>query len=269
MTIASPYFSITLGSRTLTPEETSLVTDVEIKDEAEEKDTATITVNDPYLRFQGLAQKGMSVRIVAGFYRGEIKEFIGDVSGLTPQFPETGLPMLSIECSSKAKKGHEGQTNKAWKKMKRSEIAKKIAGKHGWKPDVDETTEVVEQESQAGESDVDFLKKLAKKENFSFRVKGNTMYFKKSPAFDDLSSVTSFDYRTGNHLVKSFSPRYASDETGKDVSAATINNKSKETLTGDMTDSVAGPQGTTDSGTVNRGSMETVYPSEKELFQEM
>ena len=269
MTIASPYFEITLGNRTLTPEETLLVTDVEIKDEVEDKDTATIMVNDPYFRFQGVAVKGMSVRIVAGFYRGETREFIGEVSGLTPQFPESGLPTLTIECSSKAKKGHEGQGNKAWKKMKRSEIAKKIAGKHGWKPDVDETAEVVEQESQAGESDVDFLKKLARKENFTFRVKGNVMYFKKAPDFDDLSSVASVDYRTGNHLVKSFSPRYASDETGKDVSAATINNKSKEILTGETTDSVAGPQGKTDSGAVNRGSAETVYPSEKENFREM
>jgi len=269
MTIASPYFQITLGSRFLTPEETALVTDVEIKDEAEDKDTANINVNDPYFRFQGMATKGMSVRIVAGWYGGETKEFIGEVSGLTPQFPETGLPTLTIECSSKAKKGHEGQVNKAWKKMKRSEIAGKIAGKHGWAADVDETTEVVEQESQAGESDVDFLLKLARKENFTFRVKGNVMYFKKSPNFDDLSPVTTFDYRVGNHLVKNFSPRYASDESGKDVNAATINNKSKETITGEEAASIAKPQGTTDSGTVNRGVMETVYPSERDAFREM
>lgn len=269
MPIASPFFQITFGTRTLTPEETALVTDVEIKDEAEDKDTANINVSDPHFRFQGMVIKGMSVRIVAGFYRGETKEFIGEVSGLTPQFPENGLPTLTIECSSKAKKGHEGQVNKAWKKMKRSEIAKKIAQKHGWVPDVDETTEVVEQESQAGESDVDFLLKLARKENFTFRVKGNVMYFKKSPNFDDLSPVATFDYRVGNHLVKSFSPRYASDETGKDVSASTINNKTKEVITGEQAGSIAKPQGITDSGTVNRGAAETVYLSEKEKFKGM
>ena len=123
---ASPYFEITLGSHSFSPEELSLVTDVEIKDEIEEKDTATITVNDPFFQFQKIASKGMSVRIVAGYFMGKTKEFIGEVSGLTPQFPESGLPTLSIECSAKSKKGHEGQANKAWKKMKRSEIAKKI-----------------------------------------------------------------------------------------------------------------------------------------------
>lgn len=261
---ASPYFEITFGSHALSPEETSLVTDVEIKDEVEEKDTATVTVNDPFFQFQKLASKGMSVRIVAGYYMGQTKEFIGEVSGLTPQFPESGLPTLSIECSSKAKKGHEGQTNKAWKKMKRSEIAKKIAAKNGWTPDVDETKETVAQESQAGESDVDFLRKLARKENFIFRVKGNTMQFKKAPNLDDQSSVAVFDYRIGNHTAKSFSPRYASDETGKDVEAATVNNKTKKTVKTKAASSVAKPQGIKDSGTVNRGTAETLYPSEKE-----
>ncbi len=260
---ASPYFEITLGSHSFSPEELSLVTDVEIKDEIEEKDTATVTVNDPFFQFQKLASKGMSVRIVAGYFMGKIKEFIGEVSGLTPQFPESGLPTLSIECSAKSKKGHEGQTNKAWKKMKRSEIAKKIAGKHGWTPDVDETKEIVEQESQAGESDVDFLRKMARKENFTFRVKGNTMQFKKAPDLDDQSPIAVFDYRIGNHTVKSFSPRYASDETGKDVEGATVNNKSKKTVKTKNKSSVAKPQGTKDSGTVNRGKAETLYPSEK------
>ena len=95
---ASPYFEITLGSHSFSPEELSLVTDVEIKDEIEEKDTATITVNDPFFQFQKIASKGMSVRIVAGYFMGKTKEFIGEVSGLTPQFPESGLPTLSIEC---------------------------------------------------------------------------------------------------------------------------------------------------------------------------
>jgi len=53
------------------------------------------------------------------------------------------------------------------------------------------------------------------------------------------------------------------------VNAATINNKSKETVTGKEAASIAKPQGNTDSGTVNRGAMETVYPSEKESFKEM
>ena len=147
--------------------------------------------------------------------------------------------------------------------MKRSEIAKKIAGKHGWKPDVDETKEIVEQESQAGESDVDFLRKMARKENFTFRVKGNTMQFKKAPNLDDQSPVAVFDYRIGNHTVKSFSPRYASDETGKDVEGASINNKSKKTVKTKSKTSVAKPQGTKDSGSVNRGKAETLYPTEK------
>jgi phage protein D len=261
---ASPYFEITFGSHTLSPEETSLVTDVEIKDEIEEKDTATVSVNDPAFQFQKLAVKGVSVRIVAGFFMGKTKEFIGEVSGLTPQFPESGLPTLSVECSAKSKKGHESQENKSWKKMKRSEIAKKIAATRGWTSDVDETKEIVEQESQAGESDVDFLRKLARKENFIFRVKGNVMQFKKAPDLDNQSPVAVFDYRIGNHTVKSFSPRYASDETGKDIEAATINNKSKEIVKTKADSSVAKPQGTKDSGSVNRGKAETIYPSEKE-----
>ncbi|HOC94339.1 MAG TPA: hypothetical protein PKH33_18455 [bacterium] len=261
---AAPFFEITFGSRALSPEETSLVTDVEIKDEIEEKDTATITVNDPFFQFQKLATKGMSVRIVAGYFMGKTKEFIGEVSGLTPSFPETGLPTLSIECSAKSKKGHEGQANKAWKKMKRSEIAKKVASARGWTPDVDETKEIVEQESQAGESDVDFLRKLARKENFTFRVKGNVMQFKKAPDLDDQSPVAVFDYRIGNHTVKSFSPRYASDETGKDVEGAAVNNKTKEIVKTKAAASVAKPQGARDIGEVNRNKSETLYPSEKE-----
>jgi phage protein D len=143
--------------------------------------------------------------------------------------------------------------------MKRSEIAKKIAGNHGWTPDVDETKEIVEQETQAGESDVDFLRKMARKENFIFRVKGNVMQFKKAPDLDDQSPVAVFDYRIGNHTVKSFSPRYASDETGKDIEGATINNKAKETVKTKSESSVAKPQGINDSGTVNRGTAETLY----------
>jgi hypothetical protein len=105
---------------------------------------------------------------------------------------------------------------------------------------------------------------MARKENFIFRVKGNMMQFKKAPDLDDQSPVAVFDYRIGNHTVKSFSPRYASDETGKDVEGATINNKSKETVKTKAESSVAKPQGIKDSGTVNRSTAETLYPSEKE-----
>ena len=263
--LKTPFFAITLGDQPLGPEDLRLVESVTLTDEASDKDTATVRLADPDLSFQRRVQKGLSIQVTAGFALGETKTFVGEVSALSPNFPEDGLPTLTVECSSRAKKGHEAQKQKAWKKMKRSDIARQIAQTHGWVADVVPTQTVVEQESQAGESDVDFLQRLARKENYRFRVKGNVMTFRPAAGLKEKEPAATLDYRIGNHLIRSFSPRYGSDLRGKDVVAANVHGREKTVVTATAKESVASPQGKTPTGEANRQRKETVSQQEKDI----
>ena len=225
-----PYFAITVGGYTFVKDDLVRTTNVKVKFQAKKDDQASFTVLETNgFKYQGLCQQGMDATIEIGHLRGERETFQGLVSGARANFSEKGTATITVECGSKALKGHSDQKSREFKEKKRSDIASEIAATHGWEADVIPTPDKIRQETQAGETDVQFLERLAEKEDYYFKITDNKMVFKPWELAN--SSSGSFQYRSGNFMVRSFKPKYEGQDKGKKSKASNVDEKEKEEIT--------------------------------------
>jgi hypothetical protein len=228
---SEPYFAITIGGTVLIDAELARISgDIQITLDAENDDQASFSFDEMIdFHFQTAYRENMNVEIEYGHLRGERAFYRGEITAVQPDFPESGVPVIAYECSSKAKQGHERQKSRTFKDVKYSDVAAMVAKEHSWETDIVATIEVVRQITQAGESDIQFLRRLAAKINYITKMVGSTLYFGPQPIAGKESG--SFDYRTGNFLVKSFKPKFETQDKGKRVSASNINEKEQQQVT--------------------------------------
>jgi len=125
--------------------------------------------------------------------------------------PDLVNMQLFVNCYSK---GHElglDIRDEVYKKMKDSDIAKKIAGNYNMKPIVDET-KTIHNRTQHNKTDYAYLNELATRNGYVFSVEYN--YKKKSwelhfekPKYTAQNDSKLYNIRSHNTLVKSFVPR--------------------------------------------------------------
>ncbi len=225
------YFAINIGGRQLADDELARINgSVEIVLDAEKDDQAKFAFDESIeYTFQDRYRENMDVTIEYGHLRGDRAMFVGEISSVKPEFPESGVPSIKFECSSKAKNGHERQRSKTYSNKTYSDVAQEIAKLHGWETSVEPTTQVIRQITQAGETDIQFLKRLAAKLNYIVKVVGSTLYFGKQPVTGEDRGT--FDYRSGNFLIKSFMPKFEATDKGKRIAASNINEKEQKQVT--------------------------------------
>lgn len=136
----------------------------------------------------------------------------GDASGLTPlltgtiteigtSFPESGYPELSIAGYDKGFPLTLGKNSHSWQQQADSEIVAEIARGHGLDSDIDTTIEKHAKTEQNQESDMDFIKKLAERNNYIFYVRDTVLTFRKPR--DRLAAAVSMKWGAG---LLSFKP---------------------------------------------------------------
>lgn len=113
----------------------------------------------------------------------------------------------------------KADSNKVWEEVTSSDIARKIAEKHGLTPFVATTETKHDSYPQGNMTDFEFLRELASKESgYQFYIKGNVLHFKPI----DLSQPSSRTYiwNNGNGEVTGFRPSARS--TNKKGASASV-----------------------------------------------
>ncbi|OKH18097.1 phage late control D family protein [[Limnothrix rosea] IAM M-220] len=123
---------------------------------------------------------GSEVEIQMGFNQDLKTVFIGQITGLEPEFRHGENPKLVVRGHDRRHLLLRGKKTKSFAKMSDAAIAKKIAEIHGLTPKVVETQPklVLESVLQHNQTDYEFLSARAKRIGYELMVEGKTLHFR-------------------------------------------------------------------------------------------
>lgn len=192
------------------------------------------------------------------------------ITEITPVFGN--ILNVAIEAEDKGLHLKKNAAQTIYKDKTASQIASEIAKKFGLSADIEDSEINYPIYSQGGKSDMELLKELAKKNDFTFFIRDATLYFKKNLL--KTSSVRTFAYKDANDIVSRFSPRISYTNLSKVAKSVTVqgvnaetNEAYSETITSDnIQDDVKAGKAEVVSfgfdGSVERNAPQTTPPTE-------
>jgi phage protein D len=181
-------------------------------------DRFSITINDPGARWvdEVLFEPGKEIEIKMGYKDKLATMIVGEIISLRPSFPSDGTPQLEISGYDLSHQFTRVRRQRSFQKVRDSDVVGTIAGeaKHKLNTQIKRTDTVHPHIVQARQTDFDFIKGLADRNFFEFRVKGRTLHFQNSGRNRD--AVMTLEY--GSSLL-SFDPEL---NTANQVSEANV-----------------------------------------------
>jgi phage protein D len=162
---------------------TEHVTRFTFEDCLEEDDQLRLTIGNANLSLLSLPalQKGQTLLFTFGYLGGvAAKERSAKISAVNPDFG-TSLT-INIMCGDAGQRLKKAQAATLYQGKTSSDIAAEIAKKHGLTPQIDPTSYVWKSLPQAGKTDFELLKYLARYEqngSYRFFIKGGVLHFNK------------------------------------------------------------------------------------------
>lgn len=147
---------------------------------------------------------GSEVEIQMGFEDKLKTVFIGQITGLEPEFSAENNPKLVVRGHDRRHLLLRGKKTRSFANMSDAAIAKKIAQAHGLTPKVIETKPKVTLESviQHNQTDFEFLQHRARRIGYELVVEGKELHFR--PHANDAKAVVTLSAK--NELLE-FLPR--------------------------------------------------------------
>ncbi len=233
-------------------EEITLVETVE-----QEADSLTIILKDPDFKYVDGAffREDTPVNFRGGWDDNTVLEFEGFISVIDVDFPEDGIPTLTITCMDNSRKMNYQKKKRTWENVKLSDVIRILAAEHGLVPDVEEIGEIKPIISQGDVTDIRFILDAVKAESEEYyvRVTLNKLTVKKEKI--DEPSTTELWYRQYPYDIFSFSPRVNKENKPKTTEKSDINNVSGKTETGTANNDTQRPVSGTVTPTKGSGGM--------------
>lgn len=126
-----------------------------------------------------LFQEGNAVEVAMGYADDLRPVFDGEVTGMTPSFPESGGPTLQVQAHDRLHRLQVVRRERTLTRGKYELLVKQIAGAANLTPAVDDTGPEHPYMVQSGRTDYDFLRALAKVIGFEVFVEGKTLHFRR------------------------------------------------------------------------------------------
>lgn len=216
----APAFRVKVNDRELQADISKNIEEISVVSQPDTMGTFNIVLSNEYPKMRwthtedaDLFMAGNSVTIEMG-YVDEMAEVIdGEITKLMPTFPDSGVPTLTVEGYTRLHRLHSDKKTRTFPKMSDKQIIEKIANEAGLDPQVEETGEQFEYIIQANETDLEFIRKRARRIHYEVIVRGKTLIFRK-PQEDASSSYTfvwghtqaAFSSGPNTLPLKSFSP---------------------------------------------------------------
>lgn len=239
-----PYYNVYLNGKELDAKEYANVHNIKIKYTSIGSNTCTIQFSDPDMIYieGSMIVESTPLKIVFGVnalvsdkqitsdtkYKSALTEaqekvFEGYVSVIDANFPEDGLPSVTLHCMDKTHIMNRKEKKRTWENCTISSVVEKIAREYGFKVKIDDTKKKLEQIQQSGETDIEFITKLAKDVEdrvFLSYLDGETLYFveRKAP-----SPTRDLVYRQAPYNLYSFQPRINKESKKERLQGMTVN----------------------------------------------
>jgi len=233
-----PSFSLQIGG-VPQPELIKAIISIEVDESIENASTFTFNINEGFdkktQKFKWLDSKildpenGDDVEINLGYAthvsRSSDPLIVGRITALSPSFPSSGTPTLSVQGldHSFILQRSNAEKRKAFKDKSYQDIIKEIAGAKnlgldGLEKKIIKPCEMIVQNDK--ESDYKFIKRLADRIGYEFFVRNRQIYFRKP--MDNSKEVLILEW--GREIL-SFSPRMSTAKVVSEVKVRGHNQK--------------------------------------------
>lgn len=253
-------WSVSINGVALDLQRKRSITSIQIDTQCDGSDTATIDITDKDLVYinDNIFIEDATISISMMFVGTTDKiTFNGYVSAIDINFPEDGMPVLSLTCLDGTHVMNRTKKKRSWNNVTRMQVAQKIAAEYGFKFEGETSYNGVVEDtiSQSDMTDIEFLEDLASQEDelYSCKLRGDTLYYKKKNMTAE--AVMAIHYKKYPYEVRSFSPRINKETMQDSTTVADVATDTKKTDTATSTgSSKSNIQGTKVSGGSSSGN---------------
>ncbi|HWN41051.1 MAG TPA: contractile injection system protein, VgrG/Pvc8 family [Thermoanaerobaculia bacterium] len=182
-----------------------------------------------------LFAEGGEVEVLMGYAGDLAPVFVGEVTGLEPEFNADETPTVTIRGYDRRHRLMRGRKTRSFTQVKDSDIASQVAQDAGLSAEAEDTQVPLDYVLQHNQTDLEFLETRARRIGFEVWVEGKTLHFRPRPV--DESEVATL------HLEEDlleFYPRASTVGLAGAFEARGWNVKDKEALLGEAAASDAG-----------------------------
>lgn len=235
-TLLACTWEVYLNGNKLSGDKKARIEEITITETVDGADYAVIKIYDTEYEYieDDIFIEDSEVKIELGWTHVDHREkFEGFISQIEIDFPENGVPVLTVTCMDNTHKMNRQKKDRTFTDCTSADVVQKIAGEYGFKCVVESDYEFTKQETitQSNQSDIDFLTKLAGDEVYPFtaRLSGDTFYYVMMGKLE--TPVMTLKYNLPPYDVISFTPRVNKEIKEVEVSSSTMTTSSKETST--------------------------------------
>ena len=184
----APGFRVFVDNMRATADVSSNITSLSINNKLNAADECTITLCNERLQWteSNLFEEGSEIAVEMGYHAsGLARMFLGDVTRLSPSFPESGVPTLRVTAYGRFHRLTRGKKTRRFAKKRDSEIASEVARGVGLSCYAERTPVIHEYVLQNNQTDIEFLRQLAERNKFEIRVVERMVHFEKPHHGDD------------------------------------------------------------------------------------
>jgi len=226
-----PFFKVKLNGSLIALDVSQKITQVVVTDHLDKADMVQLSVDnhdmDMFDIYAELFGEGSELSVTIGYHNGEENEFFGEITRVTSNFSANGAPTMSVTAYDMLHRLTRERTPDTYTKMTDSAIVAKIAGKAKLKPMVMPTTDIRESVQTNSNNWLDFLKELAKRNNFEVWAKKDELHF--GIRLDGIGTFHRFKY--GESLI-SFQPTISTVSQVNEVEVRGWDAKKKKAVVG-------------------------------------
>jgi phage protein D len=183
----APAFRVEVNGSNLAADISKNIQQVSVISEPDAMDTFSVTLVNEYPKLRwthtndaNLFQEGSVVTIAMG-YVDDLQEMIeGEITQLSPSFPENGTPTIHIEGHSRMHWLHGSKSTRTFQKMTDKQIVEKIGQEAGLEVQADDTEVQHDYVIQTNQTDLEFVRDRAAKIHYELLVDKKKLIFRKS-----------------------------------------------------------------------------------------
>jgi uncharacterized protein len=224
----APAFKVEVNGAQLAADVSKNIQQLSVISKPDNLDTFSLTLVNQYPAMRWthsskdsqLFQIGSVVKISLGYVNSLTYQFEGEITQLSPTFPESGTPTLEVEGRTRLHWLQGDKKTKTYQNMTDKQIVEKIAQDVGLEPQAEDPGTQHEYIMQCNQTDLEFLKQRAARIRYEVLVHDKTLIFRK-PQEAEPKTYTfvwgPLQNASGNTLpLKSFNPvMNTSNQTSK------------------------------------------------------
>ena len=188
----TPAFQVSVNGSNLEADISKNLQQVQVvKSKPDEHDTFSLTIvnSPPKMRWTHthdaeLFREGNTVAIKMG-YADDLQDLMeGEITGINPTFPESGLPTVEVKGQSRLHWLHGDHKTRTFQNMTDKQIAEKLAQEACLEVKAEDTQVQYDYVMQPNQTDLQFLRARAKLIHFEVLVEKKTLIFRKAKETD-------------------------------------------------------------------------------------